>query len=118
MKTGRGHVYEDLVSLEVSVRINYPRDAANGDILETERLIALGRLHRKKPYAAAIRRIRAAAFDYFGRVEDDAAYHFAVAAIALRLMEATDLTHVARARITASALWAAKMLAGERPAYR
>jgi Ternary complex associated domain 9 len=113
-KTGRGHVYEDLIHLEASVRINYLRDASFGGILEKERLIALGRrAPRNDPYSAAIRKIRDAAFRYFGRVDDEANYHFAVAAIGLRLMRTVDLSHVARARITASALWAAKALARE-----
>ena len=114
LKTGRGHVYEDLVALEASVRINYPPDASFGEILETERRIALGlRLPRNDPYSASIRKVRDAALRHFGRVEDDANYHFAVAAIGLRLMRALDLSHIARARITASALWAAKVVAGE-----
>ena len=112
-KTGRGHVHEDLLFVEASVRINYVRDASFREILEKERLIALGRRRRNDPYCASIRKIRAAAFRYFGHVEDDANYHFAVAAIGLRLMLAVDLSHVARARITASALWAAKALARE-----
>lgn len=114
-KTGRGHVHEDLVALEASVRINYLKDrtAPFSDILETERLIALGRRLPGDPYAAAIRKIRAAALRYFSPIEDAANYHFAVAAIGLRLMRATDLSHIARARITASALWATKALAGE-----
>ena len=113
-KTGRGHVHEDLVFVEASVRINYVRDASFGEILEKERLIAMGRRPpRDDPYCASIRKVRDAATRYFGRFEDDANYHFAVAAIALRLMHAVDLSHVARARITASALWAAKALAGE-----
>jgi hypothetical protein len=113
-KTGRGHVHEDLIFVEASVRINYERDAAYGEILEKERLIALGRRRpRNDPYSASIRRIRDAAFRYFGHVEDNANYHFAIAAIGLRLMLAVDLSHVARARITASALWAAKALARE-----
>lgn len=113
-KTGRGHVYEDLIHIEASIRINYLRDASFGEILEKERLIAMGRRRfRNDPYCASIRKIRAAAFDYFVHVEDQANYHFAVAAIGLRLMQATDLTHAARARITASALWAAKMLADD-----
>ena len=113
-KTGRGHVHEDLLFVEASVRINYVRDASFGEILEKERLIALGqRLPRNDPYSASIRKIRNAARRYFGRVEDDANYHFAVAAIGLRLMQAVDLSDVARARITASALWAAKALARE-----
>ena len=112
-KTGRGHVHEDLVFVESSVRINYVRDASFGEILEKERLIALGRRPRNDPYSASIRKIRNAAFRYFGHVEEDANYHFAVAAIGLRLMQAVDLSHVARARITASALWAAKALARE-----
>jgi hypothetical protein len=112
-KTGRGHAHEDLIHVEASVRINYLRDASFGEILEKERLIALGRRSRNDPYSASIRKIRDAAFGYFGHVEDDANYHFAAAAIGLRLMQALDLSHVARARITASALWAAKVLARE-----
>jgi hypothetical protein len=115
-KTGRGHVYEDLIHVEASVRINYVRDGSFGEILEKERLIALGerlRPPRNDPYSASIRKIRDAAFRYFGHVDDEANYHFAVAAIGLRLMRTVDLSHVARARITASALWAAKALTGE-----
>jgi len=112
-KTGRGHVYEDLIHIEESVRINYLRDASFSEVLEKERLIALGRRFRDDPYCASIRKIRDVACAYFGSVEDEANYHFAVAAIGLRLMQAVDLTHIARARITASALWAAKVLAGE-----
>jgi hypothetical protein len=113
-KTGRGHVYGDWVHVEQSVRINYERDGSSGKILEMERLIALGRGRRgADPYSRSIRSIRAAAFRCFGQVEDDANYHFAVAATGLRLMKAVDLSHVARARITASTLWAAKVLAGE-----
>jgi hypothetical protein len=113
-KTGRGHVHEDLIALEASVRINFPQDTGCSDILEQERLIALGRGSRKDPYTASIRKIRDSATRHFGQVEDAANYHFAVAAIGLRLMQATDLVHVARARITASTLWAAKVLAGEK----
>lgn len=113
-KTGRGHVHGDLIHIEESVRINYMRDASFGDILEKERLIALGRRRfRNDPYCASIRKIRDTAFGYFGHVEDETNYHFAIAAIGLRLMQAVDLTHIARARITASTLWAAKVLAGE-----
>jgi hypothetical protein len=115
-KTGRGHVYEDLLHLEASVRINHihhMQDASFADILENERLIACGRRRPGDPYSAAIRKIRDAAARYFGHVEDAANYHYATAAIGLRLMQAIDLTHIARARITASALWAAKALAGE-----
>lgn len=116
-KTGRGHVHEDLVALEASIRINYLRDAAQrvsfSEILEQERRIALGRRPHNDPYAASIRHIRDMARRQFGTVEYDANYPFAVAAIGLRLMQATDLSHVARARIAASTLWAAKALAGE-----
>ena len=111
LRTGRGPVYQDLAFLEESVRINFPSKGSFDDILETEQAIASGhRLRRDTPYAAAIRTVRAAAFRAFGRVEDRATYRFAIAALGLRLMEATDLTDVARARITISALWAAKAL--------
>ena len=113
-RTGRGHVHEDLLHLEESVRINYPPDASFGDILEKERLIALAaRAPGGDPYCASIRKIRDTAVRCFGRFDDEANYHFAVAAIGLRLMQITGLSHAARARITASALWAAKALAGE-----
>ena len=112
--TGRGHVYEDVAALETCVRINYPGDTSFGDILETERLIARGPVGRlplpRASYAAAIRKIRAVAFSYFGRLEDSSTYHFAIAALGLRLMQAVDLSPIARARITASTLWAAKAL--------
>jgi len=113
-KTGRGHVHEDLVALEASIRINYPKNASFPEILEQERLIALGRRSRNDAYSASIQKVRDTAFRHFGKVEDEANYHFAVAAIGLRLMQATDLTHAARARITAGTLWAAKLLAGEK----
>jgi hypothetical protein len=113
-KTGRGHVYGDLIHVEASIRINYVPDASLEEVLERERLIAVGRRSLfDDPYSASIRRIRNTAFRYFGGVEDEANYHFAIAAVGLRLMQATDLSHIARARITASALWAAKALAGE-----
>jgi hypothetical protein len=113
-KTGRGHVYEDLVALEAGVRINYPPDASFSQILESERLIALGRPPPvRNPYDASIRKIRDTALRFFGNVEGNANYHFAVGAIGLRLMQATDLSHVARARVTASAVWASKVLMEE-----
>jgi len=113
-KTGRGHVYEDLVALEESVRINHPPGTGSGAILEIERRIALGvRPRRDDAYSRAILKVRKTAFRTFGDAEATANYHYAVAAIGLRLMHAVDLTHVARARIVASTLWAAKVLAGE-----
>jgi hypothetical protein len=113
-KTGRGHVHEDLLHVEESIRINYMLDASFAQILEKERLIALGRRPpRNDPYSRSIRKVRDAVCRYFGCVEDEANYHFAVAALGLRLMQAADLSHVARARITASTLWAAKSVAGE-----
>lgn len=114
LKTGRGHVYRDLVSLEASVRINDPHHASFDDILEIERRISMGRRPQTgHPYWSSIRKIRNAAFGYFGGIEHVDKYHFAVAAIGLRLMRAADLSDLAKARITASTLWAAKALAGE-----
>lgn len=118
-KTGRGHVFQDMAFLEESVRINYPAKGkvSFAAILETESAIALGQRHTNKqpsnkdPYVASIRNIRAAAARTFGRVENETTWNVAIAALGLRLMQATDLTHIARARITASALWAAKVLA-------
>ncbi len=113
-KTGRGHVFEDLAALECSVRINVPADVSHGDVFETERLIASGKQNpNSDSYLAVIRTIRDAAFRLFEDVEDRTTYHFAIAALGLRLMRATDLSEIARARIVASALWAAKVLAGE-----
>jgi hypothetical protein len=110
--SGRGHVVEDLIALEASIRINWPPGAGFGEILEGERLIALGQRRGDDPYESAIATIRAAAAD-FGQGRDDLTYHFAVAAVGLRLMQAVDLSDIARARITAAALWAVKALAGE-----
>jgi hypothetical protein len=112
-RTGRGDVYQDLVSLEVSVRINYPSSARFSDILEIERLIAHGERHIcADPYAMAVLNIRDAAGRLFGPGQEPSAYQFAVAAVGLRLMKATDLSDAARARISASTLWTAKTLIG------
>jgi hypothetical protein len=113
-KTGRGHVHEDLIFVEASVRINFVTDTSFVEIPERERLIVLGRPpHRRDPYAASILGVRDTASRYFGKAEYEANYHFAVAATGLRLMQSVDLSDVARARITAATLWAAKVLAGE-----
>src|SRR3546814_15459004 len=85
-RTGRGHVYQDLVSLEASVRINYPSAASYDDILKTERLIARGESGiPEDPYALAIGKIRDAANRLFCSEEEPAAFHFPVAAVGLRL---------------------------------
>jgi hypothetical protein len=110
-RTGRGHVFQDLVSLEASVRINYPSNAPLCDIVEIERLIALGdRRTRMDPYAAAICGIRDAAHRFYRFGETPSNYQFAVAAVGLRLMRAEDLSDAALARITASTLWSANAL--------
>ena len=54
--------------------------------------------------------LRAAAARDYGVGAGDRAYHFAVAAVGLRLMQAVDLSDTARARITAATLWAVKAL--------
>ncbi|ARR55182.1 hypothetical protein HY78_17895 [Rhizorhabdus wittichii DC-6] len=110
-RTGRGHVLQDLVSLETSVRINYPNDASFRDILEIERSIAQGApILPTNAYATAIVGIRALARRYCGLAEPLSNHDFAVAAVGLRLMRATDLSDAAQARISASALWAVKAL--------
>lgn len=110
-RTGRGHIFQDIVALEMSVRINAPSNATFDDIWEVERLIALGKPHiGSNPYAAAIIGIRQAGRRLFGFDEAFASYQFAVAATGLRLMRATDLSDAACARITASVLWAATKL--------
>lgn len=106
---GRGHVYQDLIALEASVRINYPPTGSFETIWETERQIAC-REAGGGSYAEPILHIRSVARDCFGRIESRDNFHFAVAAVGLRLMHAKDLSAVALARITASTLWATKML--------
>ena len=108
-ETGRGHIFEDLVSLELSVRINYPATASWADIFETERRIAAGEWHQSS-YATAIGGIRDAAARYFGQLEDRT-YHYAAAAIGLRVLMIPELSDAARARVTASTLHAARSLA-------
>lgn len=110
-RTGRGHVFQDLVSLEASVRINYPSNAPLCDIVETERLIAFGDPRTcMDPYATAICGIRDAARRFYRFGETPSNYQFAVAAVGLRLMRAEDLSDAALARITASTLWSARAL--------
>lgn len=110
-RTGRGHVLQDLVSLEASVRINYPNDVSFRDILEIERAIVQGApILPTNGYAMAIVRIRALARRYYGGAEPPSNYGLAAAAVGLRLMKATDLSDAAQARIGASALWEVKAL--------
>ena len=111
-RTGRGHIYQDFVSLEASVRINYPSNASSSEILDVERSVAgAAPCGSGNGYATAIGDIREAARDCFRIDADPFAYHFAVAAVGLRLTRATDLSHAACARISASTLWAVKTLA-------
>jgi hypothetical protein len=110
-RTGRGHIFQDIVALEMSVRINAPSNAPFDDIWEVERLIALGKPPMcSNPYAVAIIGIRKTGQRLFGFEKSFASYQFAVAATGLRLMRATDLSDAACARITASVLWAATKL--------
>lgn len=112
LKTGRGHVFEDLIALEHSVRINAPAHGARWpSILEDERRIAMGR-HAGDGAGIgwAILQIRAAARRRFGAVEPMSNYHLGVLAVGLRLTRATDLSHAAKARITAATLCAAQAL--------
>ena len=110
-KTGRGHVFEDLVAVESSIRINHADAMTTSMIWETEWRIAQG-CPLESSYGLAIRRVRDAARSCFDSIEDWSNYHWAVAAIGLRLMQAVDLTHAARARIVASAIWASMLLQG------
>jgi hypothetical protein len=108
-ETGRGHVFEDLVSLELSVRINFAAGNARWpDVLDSERRIAAGDWRHNK-YASAIGRIRDAASYYFGST-DDGGYQYSLAAIGLRVLLIPELTETARARVAASTLLAAKSL--------
>ena len=111
-RVGLGHALQDLVTLEASVRINHPVSMAFPEILNLERQIASGRPEIEWPHAAAIAKIRRIARQFFGAIEPPDNHHFAVAAVGLRLMRATDLSDSARASIVASALWSAKALVG------
>jgi hypothetical protein len=111
-KTGRGHVFEDLIALEMSVRINFPQHESFDQIMEIEHSLASRAAATTATlYSEQIRAIRARSRDFFAFQDAPWEYAFAVAAIGLRLMQATDLLPFARARIVASALWAARALA-------
>lgn len=110
-RTGPGDIYQDLVSIEASIRINYPATETFARIWEIERSIALDdRQAHMLPYASAIAAVRDTARRFFGTGDFAFNYPFAVAAVGLRLMKALDLTDAAQARISASALWAVKTL--------
>ena len=108
-KTGRGHVYEDLVHLEQSVRINSPPHASFDEVWRDEQIIArAGETLDAGAYVTAIRKVRACARAAFGDIDNAAHYQFAIAATGLRLMRATDISEMALARIAAGALFAAR----------
>jgi len=112
-RTGPGHVLQDFVTLEASLRINLPAEIPSGDLFEIERLIAMDDPRvQTDPYAAAILSVRAAARALCGAGERGTNYPFALAAVSLRLMRATDLPAFAIPRIAASAFWASQRIAG------
>jgi len=109
-KTGRGHLFEDLVAIETSIRINYRPEIIPREMLDRERHIVAGHpAARHDAYASAIATVQRAARS-LGDLEEWPTYHFAVAAIGLRLMLATDLSIAAKARIAASTFWSALMV--------
>lgn len=107
-KTGRAPVHLDLAFLECSLRINLPPGPSDAVIMESEGRIARGDPFTEDPGATAILRIRSLARRSFPGEENETAYAFAIAVLGLRLMQATDLSPTARARIAAASLWAAR----------
>ena len=104
-ETGRGHVFEDFVTMEASVRLYHGEDGLRGEaLLEAERhlgngadVAGLGRMHR---LAAEIRRLAEQNFPS----EPFATYHYASAAFNFRLLRIQNLSDRQAERAVAAVL--------------
>ncbi len=106
--TGRGHVFEDFVCFEQSIRLGLQADLGSAeDILAGETALNEGRAP-SIPYFQAIKRVRDHAFENFG--EDYPSYLYGISAFGLRLMRLNGITEEARFRVAASVLAACKKL--------
>ncbi|NOT39077.1 MAG: phosphotransferase [Alphaproteobacteria bacterium] len=113
--TGRGHVFEDFVALESSVRLYYPSEATKLSPVTLRQHIDAesvlldsfpegGKLNRQRqslvPYAGFILKVRERANAIFGKV-NPAEYLYALAAFHYRLARIADLTDAQRMRTSA-----------------
>lgn len=110
-ETGRGHVFEDFIAMESSVRLNYGEDALRGRALLNAELDLqqgddVSNLHGIQRIAAMIRRLARKNFP----AEDFRSYYYGVAAYSYRLLRAKGLTSAQKARAVASILAATKQL--------
>jgi hypothetical protein len=102
-ETGRGHVFEDFVTLEASIRLYYGDSTAKGsDLLEAERAIEDGNdvagLSGSQYIIAEIRRLARRNFPS----EPFEAYYYAVAAFNFRLLRLPNLSLGQSERIVAA----------------
>src|SRR4029079_10743118 len=100
--SGRGHVYEDFITLESSVRIHHPVCTEFMEIYAAEKLLT-SRTPAAPGYAHFVNTIRNAALGNFDDVYRN--YLYGVAAYGLRLMRISAFSNPAKARISASILW-------------
>lgn len=114
-ETGRGHVFEDFVTMELSVRLYYGEETLKGiPLLESEQAIREGDdvagLNGAALIAAAIWRLARSNFPS----EAFETYYYASAAFNFRLLRAEQLTPGQRARLVAAILASLNDLARSR----
>jgi len=105
--TGRGHVFEDFVTLESSIRMHYPFDD-NVDVLEILNneieLTVTGKINKPcsnlYEHISLIRNLALKNFD----MENFKNYYYAVAAYNFRLLRLPDLTELQEKLITSALL--------------
>ena len=114
-ETGRGHVFEDFVTMEASVRLYHGDDALKGQrLLDAERAIRDGEdvagLSGPQKIASEIRRLARRNFPS----ESFATYYYASAAFNFRLLRIANLSPGQTERAVAAVLAALEGLARTR----
>lgn len=116
-QTGRGHVFEDFVTLEASIRINFSLQEKQlsekewGEFVEHERQMAMGvNLETINPLFSILQHIRKLARENFD-FENFRNYHYAVAAYNLKLLKLSGLTSNQKGRALAAIIVAIEHLA-------
>lgn len=113
---GRGHLFEDFVAIESSIRLYYnianPNQRDSFDLIEAERQLWDGKIPADPRYEL-IDMVRKEAFKRFPNIPHWE-YVYAVAAIHLRLHRLADVGNFHMARLTSSVVAAMERLEGLR----
>ncbi len=109
--TGRGHVFEDFICFEYSLRLHLPfRKESAKSWLGKEKLLANGKDCGSR-YFGSILKVRELAFETFGKEKNDIrAYMYGAASFGMRLMRMSELDERQKYRVSCAVVSSCKML--------